>query len=54
MRGIINMTTIGAGPPFVKFAVGDRFRPFRSLYAGPCYRYNKGSLSAEVAELADA
>ena len=50
MREFINVYTIGSRRPFVKPS-GDRSR---TLYGGGQNRYNKGSLSAEVAELADA
>jgi hypothetical protein len=44
MRKFINIPTIGAARGFVK----------SRLYRGRGNRYNKASLSAEVAELADA
>ena len=46
MREFINVYTIGGASHFVK--------PPLPLYGGGQNRYNKGSLSAEVAELADA
>ena len=53
MRGFINAYTIGALHRFVKFALGIvvvRCGVYRRRENG----YNEGSLSAEVAELADA
>ncbi len=51
MRKFINVYTIGARPPFVK----SRPQEYpRLLYVTGENGYNKGSLSAEVAELADA
>ena len=51
MREIINTFTISAGPRFVK-RTGTC--PQLGICAERKNRYNKGSLSAEVAELADA